>query len=60
MPKVSLRPLKEFVIKLPLSSPLRKILLCDKDEADVGEFPWRVEVWLQLLRRPDVLEQKQL
>ncbi|MEM3421037.1 MAG: hypothetical protein QW835_02550 [Candidatus Hadarchaeum sp.] len=53
--KVSLAPLKQFAASLPVSSLLREILLSDDDEVEAREFLGRVQVWLQLLRRPEAL-----
>ncbi len=46
---VSLRPIKEFVRKLPLGHPLRIIVLSEPDEIDGDECFVKLTVWLRLL-----------
>ena len=53
--KVNLRPLKEYVAKLP-RSPLRELILNEPADAlDFREFLGRLHVWLQLLHRSEFL-----
>lgn len=50
--RVCVKPLKRFALeKLPQDSPLREVLLCERDELEVSELLARLEIWLLLLRR---------
>jgi len=45
----SLRKLAEE--RLPRGSPLRELLLTERDELEAREFLAKLDVWLRLLRR---------
>jgi len=47
--KIDIRKLKHFAsIKLPHNSPLREVLLSEKDHMTVDEFLHKLDVWLKL------------
>ncbi|MEM3646830.1 MAG: hypothetical protein QW334_01610 [Thermofilum sp.] len=46
---ISIRRLKEHVLKMPESSRLRSIILMEKDELPRNEFLAKLDVWLRLL-----------
>jgi len=51
--KINIRKLKYFAsIKLPHNSPLREVLLSEKDHLTVDEFLHKLDVWLKLCRLP--------
>ncbi len=45
---VDIRPLKRFAFQLPASSPLRSIILSEKDSVTVDEFLVKMDTWLKL------------
>jgi len=48
--KVSLRSFKEFVAKnFDETTPLYKVLMCEKDEVSRGEIAAKFEIWLRLV-----------
>ncbi|MEM3488931.1 MAG: hypothetical protein QXO75_04650 [Nitrososphaerota archaeon] len=48
---VNIRALKDFVAeKLPSGTPLREVLLMEKDEIEVHDFLAKLEIWLKLLK----------
>lgn len=49
--KINIRTLKEFAISnLQRGSPLRDVILSEKDEVGVEEFLAKLGIWLRLLR----------
>ena len=50
--RIDLRKLKAFAIeKLPIKSPLRDVLLRERDEMQADEFIHKLSVWLKLCGR---------
>jgi hypothetical protein len=50
--RIDLRKLKTFAIeKLPIKSPLRDVLLSERDEMQTEEFIHKLSVWLKLCGR---------
>jgi len=48
--KLNIQGLKRFALdKLPRDSPLRELLLSERDELDKSEFLAKMDVWLKLL-----------
>lgn len=51
--KVSITALKRFAEeRLPRESPLREVLITERDELSPEEFIAKLDVWLRLLRFP--------
>ncbi|MEM4650001.1 MAG: hypothetical protein QXP78_04980 [Candidatus Bathyarchaeia archaeon] len=48
--RLSIKELKDFVLRLPKGSVLREVLLLEKDELEVNEFLIKMDVWLKLLK----------
>jgi hypothetical protein len=49
---INIRTLKQFAYELlPKESPLRDLLLTEKDELPADEFIIKLEIWLKLLRK---------
>lgn len=47
---MNIRPLKQVVMKLPVNSPLRNVVLSQPDEVPNDEFVAKIEIILQLAR----------
>lgn len=48
--KVNLVPVKDFVLRLPIGSELRDLLLLEKNEIEAEEFLVKIDTWLKLSR----------
>jgi hypothetical protein len=49
---INIRSLKQFAFEmLPKESPLRDLLLTEKDEMPAEEFIIKLEIWLKLLKK---------
>lgn len=50
--KIDIRRIRRFAQeRLPIDSPLRDVLLAEKDELSIQDFLAKMDVWLKLLRR---------
>jgi hypothetical protein len=47
--RVDIESLKDFVLKLPVNSALRQLILMEPNHLKIDTFLSRVETWLRLL-----------
>ncbi len=46
---VRMRPLKDFVLKLPVDHPLRVVISAEDDMMNAEEFCYKLKTWLRLI-----------